>query len=140
MLYEARQCGLFLTCFDGGFGEATDILNPLAAVFPKANKQDQASVTWSNTTANGIQISMQDLQAVHEPGRPAEGDYGVKLDSKSGTLRKQEARSLFEPNGMLRGYCDWAPQGTIIHPCCPDPNHVDLGMQCDDCHPLMIEL
>ena len=116
MLFEARRCGLFLTCFDGGFGETTGIHDPLAAVFPKASRKNQEEVNWSNTTSNGIQITMQDLREVHELTRPSEGDYGVKLNSRFGTLRKKEPRDLFEPTGTLRGYCDWAPQGTIIHP------------------------
>lgn len=116
MMYEARQCGLLLTCIDGGFGEATGIRDPLAAVFPQASKPVQDQTMWSNTTANGIHVTMQDLSEVHERSRPLEADYGVKMMTRMGTLRKKEPREVFDSNGMLRGYCDWASQGTIIHP------------------------
>jgi hypothetical protein len=116
MVLEARQCGLLVTAIDGGFGEATGIRDPLAAVFPQAGRPAIDQTVWSNTTTNGIHVTMQDLSDVHEKSRPLEADYGVKLATRMGTLRKKAPREVFDASGMLRGFCDWAPQGTIIHP------------------------
>jgi hypothetical protein len=116
MLLEARQFGLFLTCFDGGFGEATGIHDPLSVVFPRAGDAGSSEGVWTNITANGISSSMHDLRQVHESLRPVDGNYSVFLGSRMGSIRQKKQRDVFDSNGTLRGYCDWAPQGTIIHP------------------------
>ncbi len=111
MMSEARQGGLFLTCFDGGLGEATRLgADPLAVVFPKANR---ARGGWTNNTANGISIQMQDLRDIHEQSHH---QFGITLGSKFEPVWKKKFREPFDKNGTLQGFCDWAPQGTILHP------------------------
>jgi len=116
MLLESRQCGLFLALFDGGLGEATGMGDPLAAVFPKAGRAGHDDCIWINVTSNGIVTTMEDIREVHESTRSSTDDYGVKLGSRFGSIRHKKAREAFDANGTLRGFCDWAPQGTIVHP------------------------
>ncbi|KAK5168339.1 uncharacterized protein LTR77_006908 [Saxophila tyrrhenica] len=116
MLFEARQCGLFLTRFDGGMGEATGLHDPLAAVFPKAGKAGHDDAIWVHTSANGVVTTMEDLRDMHDFPQNQDEDYGVKLGTRFGSIRQKKARESFDGNGTLRGFCDWAPQGTIVHP------------------------
>ena len=112
MLVEAQKCGLSLDLasdFTGGSG------NSLAVVFPKPKKRSDGDGKWSCVTSNGIETTLYDLRKVHE-GAQLNEDFAVKLKSKYGSIRQKRARETFAANGMLRGYCDWAPQGTIIHP------------------------
>ena len=111
MLLEARSCGLAIE-FDGGARDLADTRNPLAVVFPKLTGKKKSG-DWSCTTANGIAVPMQDIRDVHEQGH---GDYIVKMNTGVGSIRAKKARMPFTVDGQLRGYCDWAPQGTIIHP------------------------
>ncbi|KAK3725183.1 hypothetical protein LTR37_000694 [Vermiconidia calcicola] len=115
MLLEARKCGLFITYFDGGPRGINQIHDPLSVVFPKPEKKGTDLDLWSCTTANGIVISMQDLRGVHNTKHYAE-NYAIKLNTRPGIMRQKKPREAFYINGALRGYCDWAPQGTIIHP------------------------
>lgn len=111
MLLEARACGLVIA-FDGSARDFTDIRNPLAIVFPKlAGKKNAAD--WSCTTVNGITVPMQDIRDVHEQNH---GDYIIKMNNGTGSIRARKSRTPFTSDGGLRGFCDWAPQGTIIHP------------------------
>lgn len=120
ILLEARKCGLGLK-YDGTPRNYADASDPLAVVFPKPKKKKADPNLWSCTSANGIQIYMQDLREVHELIRLDE-NYAIKLASanniasKLGSLRIKNEREPFAKNGNLKGYCDWAPQGTIIHP------------------------
>lgn len=111
MLLEAKACGL-ATEFDGGARDLIDTRNPLAIVFPKlAGKK--SSGDWSCRTSNGIVTPMQDIRDVHEQNH---GDYIIKMNTGVGSIRAKKSRTPFAADGGLRGYCDWAPQGTIIHP------------------------
>ncbi len=102
MLLEAKKCGLAIAV-DNKW--PTD---PLTLVFPKGGKK--GSQAWTCTSANGIKTSMHDFRSVHDID-----DYSIKLISNTG-LTITKPRYPFAENGNLQHYCDWAPQGTIIHP------------------------
>lgn len=112
MVLEAKACGLAV---DTGSRTRDFTVNPLSVVFPKAERKAHSSLQWSCTTANGITITMQDLRGVHGLVQQSE-DFAIKLNTRSGSIRQKKTRETFLPNGSLLGYCDWAPQGTIIHP------------------------
>lgn len=115
MLLEAMHCGLVIDLDAGSKGWSRSH-NPLSVVFPNHSKRNkQTEEAWHCCTANGIEVSMHDLRKVHGLGK-SEENYAVKLNSKFGTIRQKKSRDVFNENGILRGYCDWAPQGTIIHP------------------------
>ena len=115
MLLEAKQCGLSIA-LDGMSRNPLDINDPLSVVFPKPDKKRKGMETWSCTAANGLTVTMQDLRGVHSQAWYNQ-DYSVKLNTKFGSIRQKRNReTFFADNGVLRGYCDWAPQGTIIHP------------------------
>ena len=119
MLLEARACGLTITYY-GAPKNPAHTHDPLAVVFPKLKKKGDVH-PWSCTTANGIKMQMLDLREVHSIVRLDE-NYAVKMTSanniasKLGAIRQRKPRDAFAANGTLVGYCDWAPQGTIIHP------------------------
>lgn len=113
MLLEAKACGLWVD-FQGISNLRSDVVQPLAAVFPTA-ANGKATAKASFVAANGIVTAMQDLREVHD--QPQYRDrYAVKLATKPGSVRLRKQRSPFDVHGDLKGYCDHAPQGTILHP------------------------
>ena len=110
MLLEAKACGLAMA-FDGGAREWADTRNPLAVVFPKLT--GRKANPWTCKTANSIVVPMQDIRDVHEQDH---GDYIIKMNTATGSIRLKKTRAPFTADGRLQGFCDWAPQGTIIHP------------------------
>ena len=138
MLLEARKCGLSIN-YDGAPKNYADSHNTLAIVFPKPKVKKADANLWSCTTANVIRIEMQYLREIHEVVRMDE-NYGIKLNSsnniasKLGSLRQKNLREAFAANGTLKGYCDWAPQGTIIHPSVYMllDEHVSVSMQSNE--------
>ena len=115
ILLEANKCGLQVDIHSKS-KDGAGLHDALAVVFPaskKSKRHDEA--TWSCTTENGIEVKMQDLRGVHGVVENNE-NYGVKLNTRIGTIRQKKPREPFTADGRLRGYCDWAPQGTIIHP------------------------
>lgn len=110
ILLEARSCGLSIGIDDGGNAWAA---NPLCVVFPKARESNHSEGQWSCATVNGITVAMHDLREVHGHNQ---SDYAVKLNTRHGSIRQKKPRQPFTVDGGLLGYCDWAPQGTIIHP------------------------
>lgn len=113
MLLEAWQFGLALDCTN----QAGNTQYPLAAVLPNLASASIERQLWSCTTENGIVISMQDIRAVHDTTQSSEKPYAIKLKStKLGLLGGRTSRDPFTAAGYLDGYCDWAPQGAIIHP------------------------
>ncbi|KAK5726643.1 hypothetical protein LTR15_002530 [Elasticomyces elasticus] len=104
MLLEARSCGLAIAVENSG---PTD---PMALVFPRSEKK--GSRPWTCTTANGVGTTMFDFRSVHDIE-----DYSIKLGSSlSASLTASKPRQPFTTKGILDGYCDWAPQGALIHP------------------------
>ncbi|KAK4546616.1 hypothetical protein LTR36_001833 [Oleoguttula mirabilis] len=112
MLYEARACGLSVGVDSDSRAWSG---NPLAVALPNPQIDGQCAGEWSCTTANGIAVTMHDLGEVHERGT-LNKDYAIKLNTRSSSIRQKKTRDLFTDAGSLRGYCDWSPQGTIIHP------------------------
>lgn len=121
MLFEARSCGLGIK-YDGTPRNYSDPTDPLAVIFPKQKQKKNTAGPWHCVTQNGIRVEMQDLREVHDLVRLDE-NYAIKMTSsannvtsKLGSLRMKNGREAFGSQGNLKGYCDWAPQGTIIHP------------------------
>jgi len=113
MVLEAIDCGLSIDVDGSSRGDVA--LNPLSVVFPKPSGRAGKATEWSCTTGNGITTKMQDLRNVHALVRH-DNSYAVKLNTRSGSIRQKKARDTFTAQGGLLGYCDWAPQGTILHP------------------------
>ncbi|KAK3067020.1 hypothetical protein LTR53_016345, partial [Teratosphaeriaceae sp. CCFEE 6253] len=105
MLLEARKCGLAIAV------ESQWPTDPMLLVVPRSDKK--SARPWSCTTANGISTTMHDFRSVHD----IDG-YAVKLGSRLNTsLTASKPRHPFlASSAVLQGYCDWAPQGVIIHP------------------------
>ncbi|KAK4629188.1 hypothetical protein CLAFUW4_08156 [Fulvia fulva] len=114
MLLEAYNYGVSVD-FDGPTEHLGTVEKPLSAVFPLPRKNNAELSTSTFQAANGVVVTMQDLKDVHVQPK-YNGQYGVKLGSRYGSIRAKKARTPFDINGYLRGYCDHAPQGTIIHP------------------------
>ncbi|KAK5118354.1 hypothetical protein LTR62_002867 [Meristemomyces frigidus] len=105
MLLEARRCGLAVTSLPK---------ESLGLVLPRGDEKKYHSA-WLCTAANGIEVAMYDFRTIH-----AVDEYAVRLGSLGArfgsSLPTSKAREPFLPSGMLKGWCDWAPQGTILHP------------------------
>lgn len=118
MLLEAIACGVHIE-LEGTIPTSNGgpVFRPLAVVFPKksSKSKDKDAVQMTFTTANGVSVTMQDLRSVHDGSRSQE-QFGIRLTNRPVSLRMKKQRTPFDNNGYLRGYCDHAPQGTIIHP------------------------
>ena len=116
MILEAISCGIHIE-LDSTVptSHGGPLSRPLAMVFPKKSTKSKDVIKMIFTTANGVAITMHDLRSVHDGSR-TQDRYGIKLGSRPVSLRMKKQRSPFDNNGYLRGYCDHAPQGTIIHP------------------------
>lgn len=112
MVLEAEFCGLVLDVPQRNHGLATD---PLLLARPVEENPHGTSGRWTFTTANGIVTLMQDIRDMHQQEMPKES-YAVRLGSRIGSIRQRHRREIFLPSGYLKGYCDWAAQGTILHP------------------------
>ncbi|KAL8724974.1 MAG: hypothetical protein Q9166_007648 [cf. Caloplaca sp. 2 TL-2023] len=114
ILGEAQSKGLVLE-FEKLQSSWSGIDDPLCVVFPKTEQDGKGYDMWTCTTKNGICVRMQDLRAVHRLPK-YEGRYSIKINSRDQFYWPRKAREIFNADGELRGYCGWAPQGTIIHP------------------------
>lgn len=107
MIFEANTCGVAFDYED----------KSLSVIFPKEDRAGKAAATSTFQAANHVIVTMQDLRQVHDAQQPfLQGNYSIKLGTRQGTMRQKKTRSPFDKNGYLQGYCDYAPQGTIIHP------------------------
>lgn len=113
MVLEAIDCGLSIDIDGSSQGDVA--LNPLSIILPNPSGRPGNATEWSCTAANGITTKMQDLRSVHVLVRH-DNSYAVKLTSRLGSIRQKKQRDVFTAQGGLIGYCDWAPQGTILHP------------------------
>lgn len=113
MLLEASECGVWID-FDGSPIRRGNAVRPLSVVFPKQeNGKDTSKASFK--ASNGIVVTIQDLRPVHEQSKSF-GTYGIKLNSQRASIRQKRQRTPFDKNGYLIGFCDHAPQGTIVHP------------------------
>lgn len=113
MLLEANSCGTWFD-FDGTSGRRGSVARPLSVVFPKQeNGKNTAKASF--TTANGVVVTLQDLRPIHEQTK-SHWNFGIRLNSQRTSIRMKKGRTPFDRNGYLQGFCDHAPQGTIIHP------------------------
>ncbi|KAL8881229.1 MAG: hypothetical protein Q9192_007845 [Flavoplaca navasiana] len=114
MLVESQSQGLLLE-FEHLRHPWSGIDNPLRVVFPASEDDGKGRDIELFTTGNEICVQMQDLRKVHK--LPAyRGRYTIKINSRNEIYWHREARKIFNVDEELRGYCGWAPQGTIIHP------------------------
>lgn len=88
----------------------------MSVLFPKDENSNKKPSTSSFQAANGVVTTIQDIRRIHDSTQPAQNTYGIKLSTRQGTIRQKKSRTPFESNGFLKGYCEDAPQGTIIHP------------------------
>ncbi|KAL9624231.1 MAG: hypothetical protein Q9160_001478 [Pyrenula sp. 1 TL-2023] len=115
MLLESKMKGLDLA-FSHDFDNKIKIDDPLRVVFPEHKSEGKGSEMWSCTTKNQIEVWMQDLRGVHE-AQMYNGRYALKLNVRPHQFWPKRAREIFNPDSnILRGYCSFAPHGTIIHP------------------------
>ncbi|KAF2164250.1 hypothetical protein M409DRAFT_56937 [Zasmidium cellare ATCC 36951] len=106
MIFEASACGVMFD-FDH---------QSVSVLFPKDDRSNKSQSTSSFQAANGVVTTIQDIRRIHDSSQPAQSHYGIKLNTRQGTIRQKKTRAPFESNGFLKGYCEDAPQGTIIHP------------------------
>ncbi|KAL8664470.1 MAG: hypothetical protein Q9202_003020 [Teloschistes flavicans] len=121
ILGESQSKGLVLE-FEQLKAPWSGIDDPLRVVFPESEYDGKGQDMWTCTTKNGVCVRMQDLRKVHQLQR-YQGRYSIKINSREQSYWPRKARDIFNANEELRGYCGWAPQGTIIHPsvyCCLD--------------------
>ncbi|KAI0191886.1 hypothetical protein F4808DRAFT_453599 [Astrocystis sublimbata] len=115
MLLESQAQGLVLK-FVGGFSGRSAMTNPLNLL----GIGDSQKKMWSYTTKNGVLVRMCDIRQLHDDKNPIHGArYAIRLEKSQGLLGQfKKPRTPFgdEPEYQLKGYCDFAPQGTIIHP------------------------
>lgn len=117
MWFEARQCGLVVNTTAEASGEHESLFALLPEPAKKEGKKQKAKL-WSCTSENGITAQIQDLRMIHRlSGADREEMYAVRLVSPwLSSFSEKKPRSPFDTDGYLRGYCEWAPQGSIIHP------------------------
>ncbi|KAL8775566.1 MAG: hypothetical protein Q9209_000062 [Squamulea sp. 1 TL-2023] len=114
MLIESQSQGLVLE-FEQLKAPWSGIDNPLRVVFPESEKEGKGRNIETFTTKNGICVRMQDLRKVHKLP-DYRGRYSININSRTQFYWQRKAREIFVAREELRGYCEWAPQGTIIHP------------------------
>lgn len=110
------EASLFGVEFDLAGNPSGHRESPLSAAFPMppAGKSKDGK-KWRFGSQNGVITTMHDVRHVH--GEPSRNDrYGLKLNTRQGSIRTKRPRTPFDPGGELRGYCHDAPQGTIVHP------------------------
>ncbi|KAI7716251.1 hypothetical protein KC353_g5518 [Hortaea werneckii] len=110
MAIEASNCGLSFTPLTS---QSTSHESLLSSVLPLAS--DGGEAAWCFTAANGIKTHIRDIRGLHSAS-DSRNDTALRLISKYGSIRQKRQREIFTSNGYLGGYCDWAPQGTILHP------------------------
>ena len=105
MLSESRSKGLVL-----GFSQVANHLakidNPLKVVFPQDADNGKSSDPWTCTTKNGVKVSMQDLQQVHD-SKDFKGRYVIKMNRRKEVYWRRETREPFDSGGNLRGFCSF---------------------------------
>ncbi|KAF6841016.1 hypothetical protein CMUS01_03680 [Colletotrichum musicola] len=104
MLAESRKLGLRLG-FSSFKGRAR-IENPIHLV-----GLDTERLPWTCTSKNGTIFEMQDIRGVHKDNR-----HSTRINRAKGALWRRKGRTPFDQDGKLEGYCDFAPQGTFVHP------------------------
>ncbi|KAG4437219.1 hypothetical protein IFR05_007308 [Cadophora sp. M221] len=114
MLLESEAKGLVLE-FDGSLAESAPIDNPLQVVFPTRKIRRKATHQWKCRAGNGVVVKIQDLRKVHD--LPAyEQRYQIRINRHKAVYWKRSARTPFNGEGGLKGYCEHSPQGTVLHP------------------------
>ncbi|KAI0862785.1 hypothetical protein F4860DRAFT_522773 [Xylaria cubensis] len=115
IMLESKALGLVFK-FEGGYGGRALLHNPLEVV----GIDDSEHSAWSCATENKLVVEMRDICRIHEKGNLYGKRYRVQLNPAKGFLaRFQKIRTPFDnvsAGGGLKGYCRFAPQGTIIHP------------------------
>lgn len=116
MWLEARQCGLVVEMKEEASGEHESLFTLLPEPAKREGKKQKAKLR-SFTSENGITARMQDFRMIYRLSRDREERYAVRLVSPwLISISETKPRSLFITDSHLRGYCEWVPQGTIIHP------------------------
>ncbi|KAK1759979.1 hypothetical protein QBC47DRAFT_458153, partial [Echria macrotheca] len=115
MLIEAQKLGLCLE-FAGNYGGRTGLTNPLRIVGLESRNDEDEEKAWSCTVKNGIVVTMHDMRSVHDPDGEHGTRYTIRTHQRKATGWPKRLHQPFGLEGDLIGYCEYAPQGTIIHP------------------------
>lgn len=115
MVTEALRCGVALDLQGSSLSHNGGRINDLLSVaFPKAS-DDKSAAKPSLVVSNGVEVVMHDLRPTHDHNGGS-NQYVIRLQTRPGAIQLRKQRFPFDDNGFLRGYCDFAPQGTIVHP------------------------
>ncbi|SPJ88880.1 uncharacterized protein FTOL_12775 [Fusarium torulosum] len=132
MILESIYSGLRVNTI----GDSKDSDHPMALVFPQyagnlPPLDGSEEIEWRLQYTNGLRTSMFDLQSAHGKKSAAGIDiHSIKLDTDC--YKRAANRQVFDSHGALKGWCDAAPYGNMIHPslfCILDryPRHNDLN-------------
>ncbi|KIX95928.1 uncharacterized protein Z520_08183 [Fonsecaea multimorphosa CBS 102226] len=117
MLIESMRAGLVLQPQqDGTLPVAKE--NPLSLAFPQyageVPKLDGSEkIEWQISHANGLRVSLYDLQALHGSFTDNNQTHNLQINSSSSLYNS--SRKVFNSKGFV-GWCDDGSYGTIIHP------------------------
>ena len=100
VLAESSSQGLALE-FDGTFGNRAPIDDPLQITFPSGLV---ASNLHYLEAENGIRTPMQDIRRIHEDDRYRKR-YSMLITRSNRFWMPKRARTPFDKNGTLKGYC-----------------------------------
>ncbi|KAH7253297.1 hypothetical protein B0J15DRAFT_526615 [Fusarium solani] len=116
IILESLYAGLSLLSTES----STAADNPMSLVFPQfagnlPTLDGSEDIQWRLQFANGIRLSMFDIQSSHGK-RSASGldVHSLKLDSDR--YKHSPTRKIFGTDGKLLGWSDNGPYGTMIHP------------------------
>lgn len=111
IIFEAQTCGVR---FDLGVKEVEVLFPKVAKKKAKDGEPEEPRIS-SFQAENGVVVTIQDLRKIHDT-KDFRSKYAIKLSTRQGSIRSKKSRAPFDDDGRLRGYCGFAPQGTIIHP------------------------
>ncbi|MCJ1357760.1 MAG: hypothetical protein MMC33_007756 [Icmadophila ericetorum] len=114
MLLESYKKGLVLG-FDGSFEQMSILENSLGLAFPSVLPTDRIV---NFQFRNGIEVDMQDIRLTHDTDDLG-ARHKLQINLRQMWTRKRGRMPVFKaPSGkpLLIGYCEWGPQGTILHP------------------------
>ncbi|KAI4127533.1 MAG: hypothetical protein LQ341_006781, partial [Variospora aurantia] len=114
IVQACRAKGLRLE-FNGSFGNRAVIDDPLKLAFPAYESEGYGAPMATFTIKNGLKVEMHDLRRVHELPK-YKLKYAIHLNQSKRLWMPKEQRAPFNEDGNLKGYCEYAAQGTIIHP------------------------
>ncbi|KAM0426584.1 hypothetical protein ACHAPT_008277 [Fusarium lateritium] len=116
IILESLYAGLSLLSMEG----STAADNAMSLVFPQyagnlPSLDGSEDIQWRLQYANGIRVSMFDLQSSHAK-RSSSGIDVHSLKLESDRYKRSPTRKIFGTDGKLQGWNDNGSHGTMIHP------------------------